>query len=334
MNKKHSILLVDDAVENLDFLNGLLQDSYLIKAVSNGEIALKVAETQPDLILLDVQMPGIDGLEVCRRLKAKESTRDIPVIFVTGNVDESTISEGFAVGGVDYVTKPYNPRELMARIKTHLELKTNRERLAELAGNLGKYLSPELYRSIFSGETRVAIGSSRKILTVFFSDIVQFTPRVESGTHEEVSAWLNAYLNRMASICARHGGTLDKFIGDAVMVFFGDPSSQGPAQDAQRCINMAKEMVEAAKELKTDIRIGISSGECTVGNFGSENHMAYSILGKEVNVAARLEARSRPNRILISENTWNLVKDNCACTTNETLQVKGIDRPIATWWVD
>lgn len=333
MNPKPSILLVDDAPENLDFLNGLLREQYTIKAANNGEIALRIAASRPDLILLDVQMPGIDGLEVCRRLKAADATRDIPVIFVTGSDDEATISQGFAIGGVDYVTKPYNPRELQARIKTHLELKSSRERLAELAANLGKYLSPELYRSIFSGETRVAIGSSRKILTVFFSDIVQFTPRVEAGSHEEVSAWLNAYLNRMAGICARHGGTLDKYIGDAVMVFFGDPSTQGPAEDAKRCISMAREMVEAAKDMKTDIRIGISTGECTVGNFGSENHMAYSILGKEVNVAARLEARSEPNRILISENTHGLVKDFFPSSPHETLMVKGIDRPIATWWV-
>lgn len=331
---KPVVLVVDDAVENIDFLKGLLEADYKIKAAVNGEIALKIAQTAPDLILLDVQMPGKSGFAVCRELKEDPDTADIPVIFVTSHNEEEAISRGFELGSVDYVTKPYNPSELKARIKTHLELKFSREKLAVLAQNLGKYLSPELFNSIFRGEKQIAITSSRKTLTVFFSDIVQFTPRVESMDENEVSVWLNNYLNKMAEIAIKHGGTLDKFIGDAVMVFFGDPLTQGEQKDAVACVDMAKEMIAAAEALDIDIRIGISTGDCTVGNFGSENHMEYSILGKEVNVAARLESNSEPNRILVSESTQKLIANEHACHFNDKLTVKGIERPIPTYWVD
>ncbi len=176
-----------------------------------------------------------------------------------------------------------------------------------LSNKLSKYLSPQVYDSIFTGKKDVKIGTVRKKITIFFSDIVGFTSTSENMKQEELVKWLNDYLNEMANIALKYGGTVDKFIGDAVMVFFGDPESLGDEEDAGKCVNMAKEMVEVAKKIEVGIRVGINTGFCTVGNFGSESRMDYTIIGAPVNLAARLESNLEPNRIQISDTTYHLV---------------------------
>ena len=208
------------------------------------------------------------------------------------------------------------------------------ERLELLAGKLAKYLSPQVYESIFAGEKEVRIETYRKNLTVFFSDMVEFTPRCETLAPSELGRWLNDYLNEMAEICLRYEGTLDKFIGDAVMVFFGDPKSLGEKEDAVQCVSMALEMSAAAQRRQILIRIGIDSGECIVGNFGSEARMDYTVVGRRVNTAARLETASAPGRILVSAATWELVKDSFEALPNDVIKLKGIEEPIMTWWIE
>ncbi|MDC7127000.1 MAG: adenylate/guanylate cyclase domain-containing protein [Spirochaetales bacterium] len=332
---KANILIVDDVPDNIRFLEGLLKGRYGIKAATNGLAALKVAKKiHPDLILLDVVMPEMDGYAVCEKLKEDPETEDIPVIFVTGNTQVEQVTRGFDVGGIDYIVKPYNPRELLARVSTHLEAKKTRERLAVLASKLGKYLSPDVYRSIFTGEKDVVIGASRKFLTVFFSDIVNFSGTAENMNSFELVDWLNGYLNAMAKIANVYNGTLDKFIGDAIMVFFGDPQSHGKQDDAIQCVRMAKHMVATAEEMGFKIRVGVNSGECVVGNFGSEERMNYSIIGNEVNVSSRLENNSEPNRILVSQTTYDLIKDEFSCTHRGEIHVKNMKKPIDVYWVD
>ncbi|MDP7130922.1 MAG: adenylate/guanylate cyclase domain-containing protein, partial [Planctomycetota bacterium] len=261
-------------------------------------------------------------------------TREIPVIFLTAKVETEDIVKGFEIGSVDYVTKPFHPTELMQRVRTHLELKSSREKLSDLAEKLSKYLSPQVYQSIFSGEKDVRIESYRKTVTVFFSDIVEFTPKAESMSHQELTEWLNNYLNEMSKIALDHGGTVDKFIGDSVMVFFGDPESKGEQQDAIRCSQMAIDMQDRSKQLGISIRIGINTGECTVGNFGSEDRMDYTIIGPQVNAAARLEQQSDPGRILISQSTFELIKDAIPCEQRGAIQVQGIERELMTYWLE
>lgn len=332
---KKLILIVDDVPENIKILEGFLKNDYDMKAAKSGIAALKIAQKfTPDLILLDIVMPDMDGYETCQKLRVNPVTRDIPVIFVTSNTEANQIAKGFEVGGVDYITKPFNPQELKARVSNHLSMKESREKLAMLASKLGKYLSSDVYESIFTGEKEVALGSAKKRLTVFFSDIVNFSGTVENFSSDKLVEWLNSYLHSMAQITAEFNGTLDKFIGDAVMVFFGDPHSKGEKEDACRCINMAKSMVKVSEERGYQIRIGINTGDCTVGNFGSEERMDYSIIGNEVNVAARLEHNSEPNRILISESTYNLVADEIPCTLRGEITVKNIKKPINVYWVD
>ncbi|MCK5339697.1 MAG: hypothetical protein KAJ60_01420, partial [Desulfobulbaceae bacterium] len=215
------------------------------------------------------------------------------------------------------------------------ELQETNTDLENLSDKLAKYLSPQVYRSIFSGKTDVKLQSYRKKLTVFFSDIKSFTEMTDSMEPEAVTSLLNYYLMEMSLIALKYGGTIDKFIGDAIMVFFGDPETEGEKEDAVSCVKMALEMREAMSRLQKEeqfavlakpfqVRMGINSGYCTVGNFGSESRLDYTIIGGQVNLASRLESLAEPNQILISHNTYNLVKDDISCEEKGEIQVRGI----------
>jgi adenylate cyclase len=340
------ILIVDDTPENVDVLAGVLREHYQIKVALNGPKALKIAQSDPApaLILLDVMMPEMDGYQVCLQLQADERTRRIPVIFVTAKSEVEDEAQGFGLGAVDYITKPVNPAIVLARVRTHLALKHSLRKLEDLSLKLARYLPRQVYQSIFEGRQDARIGCSRKKLTVFFSDIVGFVNETEGIEPEDFAFILNSYLNRMAQVVSKHGGTLDKFIGDAVLVFFGDPESNGVAEDAAACVWMALEMKEAIVELNREwlskgirqgfeVRMGISTGFATVGNFGSDERMDYTIIGKQVNLANRLQAAAQAGEILIGEETWLLVRDVFRCVAKKPVQVKGFERPIQTYAV-
>jgi adenylate cyclase len=340
------ILIVDDTPENVDVLAGILSEYYQIKIALNGPKALRIAQSDPapSLILLDVMMPEMDGYEVCRQLNANERTRRIPVIFVTAKSEDEDEAHGLGLGAVDYITKPVSPAIVLARVRTQLALKQSHRRLEDLSLKLARYLSRQVYQSIFEGRQDARIGGSRKKLTVFFSDIVGFANQTEGMESEDLIFTLNSYLNRMAGVVSKHGGTLDKFIGDAVLVFFGDPESKGVVEDAAACVRMALEMKEAIGELNREwlvkgirqgfeVRMGISTGFSMVGNFGSDERMDYTIIGKQVNLANRLQAAAQPGEILIGQETWLLVRDMFLCVAKEPVQVKGFERPIQTYAV-
>jgi adenylate cyclase len=216
------------------------------------------------------------------------------------------------------------------------------EQLETLSAKLSKYLAPQVYASIFQGRQQVEIASGRKKLTVFFSDIVGFTETTENLDSEELTSILNRYLNEMASIALKYGATLDKYVGDAIIAFFGDPETRGVAEDAKACVAMAIEMQKRMAELGYQwrvnglehafrVRMGISTGFCTVGNFGSQDRMDYTIIGRPVNLAARLESAADPGKILISQETWSLVKDVVIAKEMPPLTVKGIRRPVQVY---
>ncbi len=227
----------------------------------------------------------------------------------------------------------FNQRAYLHR--TRRELKEQKEKIEVLASKLSKYLSPQVYRSIFAGEKDVRVESYRTNLTVMFSDIVGFTGIADSMEREQLVIWLNDYFNRMSHIAiSQYSGTLDKFIGDSIMVFFGDPHSLGEREDAVQCVKMAVAMLESAREMGIDVRIGIHSGECTVGNFGSDERLEYTIVGGTVNLAARLETSSEPGRILLSDATEALIRGEIPCQPRGSIRVKGIAGEIMTYWVD
>jgi len=218
------------------------------------------------------------------------------------------------------------------------------EKIEKLAVKLSKYLSPQVYESIFSGKQNVKIEAYRKKLTVFFSDIKGFTELTDRLEPEVLSSLLNSYLNEMSKIALKHGGTIDKFVGDAILIFFGDPESKGDREDANACVLMALEMQERMKYLRKlwedqgiskplNIRIGINTGYCNVGNFGSEDRLDYTIIGGEVNLASRLESKADSGQILISHETYALIKKQIVCEKKEEINVKGIAHKIQTYQV-
>lgn len=222
------------------------------------------------------------------------------------------------------------------------EVKIQKETLENLSSKLSKYLSPQIFESIFSGKQDVLLESKRKYLSVFFSDIKGFTSLTDTIETESLTNLLNEYLDKMSQIAIEYGGTIDKYIGDSIMIFFGDPKSNGRKEDALNCIKMAIDMRKAMLELKLkwlrdgfshqfDIRMGISSGYCTVGNFGSKNRLDYTIIGNIVNLASRLENSAKDNQILISQDTYNLVNDEISCKKEEKIFIKGFTETIQTY---
>jgi class 3 adenylate cyclase len=209
---------------------------------------------------------------------------------------------------------------------------------------LSKYFSPQVYESIFSGDLEVKIETRRKRLTVFFSDIKGFSELTERLEPEILTELVTSYLTEMTNIAIDHGGTVDKYIGDAIMVFFGDPKSLGHKEDAIACVQMAIAMVKALRSVRLswenmgisqplDIRIGVHTDTCTVGNFGSHDRLDYTTIGNGVNLASRLETNAEPNQILISEDTYLLVREKIKCRKLNKIRVKNIAHPIQTYEV-
>jgi len=238
--------------------------------------------------------------------------------------------------------------------KTYNETQDLEEKLSELKKqkvqlklknyHISKYLSPTLQKAISSGKD-VKLETQRKKLTIFFSDIKGFSELSEEMEADALTSLLNNYLTEMSEIALKHGGTIDKFIGDAIMVFFGDPSTKGAKEDCLAAVSMAIDMKKHMKELQQrwlnqgiqkplEIRMGINTGFCTVGNFGTENRLDYTLLGTEVNLASRLESAAEPGEILISHESFSLVKDLIMCRDKGEIPVKGYQQPVRVYSVD
>ena len=228
--------------------------------------------------------------------------------------------------------------------EAHALVTTRNQALEALSSKLSKYLSPQVYASIFTGEKSVEIASNRKKLTVFFSDITEFTSITDHLEPEEITSLLNHYLTEMSKIALEHGATIDKYVGDAMLLFFGDPETKGAKQDAEACVRMAiamqrrlrelqREWREAGQERPFQVRMAINTGYCTVGNFGSADRMDYTIIGNEVNLASRLQSHAEPGGILVTHETYSLVKDIVPAEEQEPVQVKGFGERIRNYKV-
>jgi class 3 adenylate cyclase/HAMP domain-containing protein len=238
----------------------------------------------------------------------------------------------------------YSDLEKKIEIRTR-ELREASEFLAAVSAKISKYISPQIYKSIFSGQRDVAIATERKRLTIFFSDIKDFTATTERLQPEDLTALLNEYFSEMSIVATRHGATIDKFIGDAMLLFFGDPETKGTAEDARACLEMAVDMQSRLAELNTvwrrrgieepfRARMGVNTGYCNVGNFGSDERMDYTIIGAEANLAARLQQIAEPGSIVMSNETYALVRDVVRAHPLPPITMKGISREVVPYSVD
>jgi class 3 adenylate cyclase len=248
-----------------------------------------------------------------------------------------------AAVGLAFIGLQRHQAAVIAGINRNLEAAN--EFLASVSLKISRYLPPQIYKSIFSGEKDVTIQTERKKLTIFFSDIKDFTGTTERLQPEVITALLNEYFTEMSAIAARHGGTVDKFIGDAMLIFFGDPETKGVPEDARACVRMAVEMQQRTGELNLKwrndgieqpfrIRMGINTGYCNVGNFGSADRMDYTIIGAEANLAARLQAVAEPGHIVVSYETYVLVRDLVVTRKLAPISMRGIARNVVPYEVE
>ncbi len=256
----------------------------------------------------------------------------------------TSITAMAATGLYICVTAFYSHQQARTLLMAKTQIQNQREQSIALSHKLSKYLSPQVWQSIFTGERDVRLETQRKKLAIFFSDIKGFTELSEEMEPEALTELLNHYFDEMSAVALKYGGTIDKFVGDSIMIFFGDPTTKGQREDAFACVSMAIEMRKHMKIMRQkwrsqgiktplEIRMGISTGYTTVGNFGAENRMDYTIIGKEVNLASRLESLADAGEILVSYETFSLIKDRIMCRDKGEITVKGFGKPVAIYEV-
>ena len=316
-----------------------LQDKVELPGLKNAESQVAIP------MLIDNELVGVFSVE-SEKMNIFDKSDEI-LIGILANQTASALENARLYQLEQKRLKELNKaHQELESLNINLEKKVE-ERTSELktlSEKLSKYFSPQVYESIFSGKLDVKVQTKRKPLTVFFSDLQGFTELTERLEPEVLTELLTQYLTKMSNVAIKWGGTIDKFIGDAILVFFGDPNSRGDEEDAIACVSMAMDMLEELNKLRIswrkkglakplNARMGIHTGVCTVGNFGSEDRLDYTIIGNGVNLASRLEARAGINKILLSEDTYLLIRNKIICEKKEAINVKGISYPVQTYEV-
>jgi adenylate cyclase len=357
------ILVVDDNEKNLRLLADILQaKGYTAIKADSGETALELIETdKPDLVLLDVMMPGLNGYEVCQAIRANPKNGILPVIMVTA-LDAHERIKGLDAGADDFLTKPINQPELLARVKSLLRIKTlydevQRQRTeleswnqkleqrvaegvaeVERMSRMKRFLSPQVVDLILSGRTDDPLRSHRNDITVVFLDLRGYSAFTETADPEEVMGVLREYHGAMGELVMAHHGTLERFAGDGIMIFFNDPVPlPNPAENA---IRMALEMHARFSKLAENWRklgyelemgIGIAQGYATIGAIGFEGRMDYGAIGTVTNLAARLCAEAKGGQTLIAQRVLGHVEDLVQVERIGDLTLKGFHRPVTAF---
>jgi adenylate cyclase len=361
MNIPAKILVVDDTVRNVKLLADLLAvKGYAVVTAASGQEALdKIEPERPDLVLLDVVMPEMSGYEVCRKIREIPETRMLPVVMVTALDPSEERIKGIEAGADDFLTKPINQAELLARVRSLLRIKelydTVQSQAAELSGwnttlqqrveeqvtqleqlgRLKRFFSPQLADLIVAGGAEDPLKTHRREVTVVFLDLRGFTAFAETAEPEEVMGVLREYHAAMGKLILAHEGTLERFTGDGMMIFFNDPVPV--ANPAERAIRMALAMRENVAELTAkwrklgydlDFGVGIAQGYATIGGIGFEGRWDYGAIGTVTNLAARLCGEAKPSQILVSQRLLGTVEELVEVEPVGELTLKGFHRPI------
>ena len=372
MHTPPRILVVDDVPENLAIVRMRLEaHGYEVVTAADGEEALaRVREIEPDLVLLDIMMPKLDGISALKQLKQDSSLRFVPVILLTAKADKSDVVAGLEAGGDDYMTKPLDQAALIARVRSMLRIKalhdlvqeqaaklqqqteqlaawnrTLEDRVAaqvaeiERVGRLRRFLAPQVAELIASSETNL-LQSHRREVTVVFCDIRGFTGFTEIAEPEEVMAVLREYHEAVGELIFRYEGTLERFAGDGILILFNDPM---PCPDhAERAVRMALAMRERLNELIETWRkrghslgfgVGIALGYATLGQVGFDRRFDYAAIGSVTNLASRLCDEAKPGQILISQRIFGLLEPSIEARHVGDLGLKGFHRTMPTYEV-
>lgn len=358
-NEIATILVVDDTPANLSLMVEILKPDYRTRIAINGEKALELVfgGDPPDLILLDIMMPGLNGYDVCRRIKERPQTQDIPIIFVSamGEVEDET--RGLDLGGVDYVTKPISPAIVKARIRTHLAVSRQARELVELnqtlerrvaqgvqelerMGRLKRFFSPSVVEMLLSGASDDPLRSHRREVAAVFVDLRGFTAFTETSDPEDVMLALNQYHSAMGELVMAFSGTLEHFAGDGMMIYFNDPVEiENPAAVAvEMAIGMQRRFALLARDWKKrgyalSMGIGVAQGFATIGAIGFEGRRDYGVIGNVTNMAARLCGEATGGQILISQRVQGFVSDKVQTEWVGDMSLKGFHRPVPAFAV-
>jgi len=351
------ILVVDDTPVNVKLLADLLgAKGYTVTTAASGKEALdKIEAEPPDIVLLDVMMPGMTGYEVCKKLRENRATAMLPVVMVTALDPGQERVKGIEAGADDFLSKPVNRQELFARVRSLLRVKALHDELAELnrtlearvtaqvaqlenLGRLKRFFSPQLAEAILTGGAEDPLKSHRREITVVFLDLRGFTAFAETAEPEEVMAVLREYHAEMGMLIVAHEGTLERFTGDGMMIFFNDPVVvENPSE---RAVRMAVAMRQRVAELAVrwrklghdlDFGVGIAQGYATIGAIGFEGRVDYGAIGSVTNLAARLCGEARPGQILVARRVYTAVEELIEAAPVGELALKGFSRPIPTY---
>jgi len=340
-----NVLVVDDNRENIELVKDILDvGGYQVISAKNGTEALsKVLDGSPDLIILDVNMPGMDGFEVCKRLKSDELTNHIPIIMLTAQADVESRVEGLAAGADDYLTKPFSPRELVARVERSLRAKVVSDDLRikqqQLRQTFSRFVAASVVEKLLENPDQVKLGGKLQPVTVLFADLEGFTTMSEHSDPEHLLLLLNSYHTFMSKIVMQYSGTIDKFLGDGLMALFNTPVLQDDhvARAVKTALHIQDEIYWFHQKFPDDQRLsinfGIHTGNAVVGNVGSENLMDFTAVGDTVNVAARLQGVADEGQILVSAAVYEATRDFIFGRSRGDLRVKGRREPIATYQI-
>jgi adenylate cyclase len=357
MKEPARILVVDDTPSNVKLLADILQArGYAVVTAVNGAEALARSERDaPDLVLLDVMMPGMSGYEVCRKLRDNPATAMLPVIMVTALDPGQERVKGIEAGADDFLTKPIHQPEILARVRSLLRIKALHDQLTELnhrlearvaeqvgqlerLSRLKRFFSPALAEAIVNGGADDPLKSHRREIVVVFVDLRGFTAFAETSEPEEVMSVLREYHAAMGEAILAHEGTLERFTGDGMMIFFNDPV---PVADPQaRAVRMALTMRQAVEGLtarwrklghELDFGVGIAQGYATIGAIGFEGRWDYGAIGTVTNLAARLCGEARPGQILVSRRLYGAIDTFVEAEPVGELSLKGFAKPVSAF---
>jgi adenylate cyclase len=352
------ILAVDDVAENLDIVRMRLEaQGYEVVTAADGEEAIeKARQLSPDLILLDIMMPKLDGISALKILKRDQVLRFIPVILLTAKADRTDVIAGLEAGGDDYLTKPIDQASLMARVRSMLRIKALNDELEafnkslearvaqqvaeiERIGRLRRFLAPQIADVVASSDGQdKLLQSHRREISVLFCDIRGFTAFTESNEPEEVMSVLGEYHRTMGTLIDRYEGTIERFAGDGIITLFNDPV---PCSDhAERAVRLAADMRDAVAELTAGwtrrgldlgCGIGIALGYATLGTIGFERRVEYTAIGSVINLASRLCDEAKSGAIIVSRRVFSEVEPIVEAIDLGALTLKGFSRPVPAY---
>ena len=343
------ILVVDDNPDLRAYVSNILQrHAYQVRTAYNGAAGMEMAQTyHPNLIITDLMMPMVSGLELIQRIRADQTLQGCPIILLTAKADDDTRIEGVEQGADAYLAKPFNDRELLAEVRNLLMLKANERRVAELntyltESVLKRFLPSSLVKKAAEGNLQLNLRPEPRLVTVLFSDIIGFTQLSNTLRSRRVAELLNEYLEAMTHAIFDNGGTVDKFMGDAVLAMFGAPEELSPNEQVHRALAAARQMYRNLEQLNqrwqaqgigpVQFRCGIHQGPAVVGMFGSSERTDYTAIGPSVNIAARIQEAAEADCILVSAAVADYLEEK-EIVKFSPLKLKGVDETVLTFGI-